>query len=85
MQHKNIEHLRSLHCKLIASVILPPVLEGDEKTTYLQKRLTTEGITQKEALVFDQAMNPITTKYWKDATFNGSDVLMQVNACLGVE
>ena len=50
--YNNIEHLWSLMSRMLANVILPSVLEGEEKPPYKQTNLTQEEIRRKEALVY---------------------------------
>ena len=67
--YNNIEHLWSPQNKKLASVILPSVLDADENTLYQMTNLDPEVVTQKEAEVFDKAMELIKGKYWKGAEF----------------
>ena len=49
--YNNIEHSWSLMSRLLSSVILPSVLEGDEEPPYKQSFLTLEECREKEAQV----------------------------------
>ena len=75
--YNNIEHFWAPMSKKLSSVILPSVLEGDEDVPY-KLGLDDDEVKRKEGEVFDNAMNMIKDVYWKDATFNGFDVDVNV-------
>ena len=56
---------------------MPSVLEGDEDVPY-KLGLGVDEVKRKEGQVFDNAMKMIRDVYWKDATFNGFDVDVNV-------
>ena len=80
--YNEIEHLWNPMSKLLTSVLLPSVLEGEERVPYKQTDIPVEERRLKEALVFDNAMSLVRDRYWKDAVFNGSQVDTIVRKCL---
>ena len=72
--YNEIEHLWNPMSKLLTSVLLPSVLEGEERVPYKQTDTPVEERRLKEALVFDNAMSLVRDRYWKNAVFNGSQV-----------
>lgn len=71
--------------KKLSSVILPSTLEGEDKAPYQQMELEEGERRTKEGAVFDNAMMLVKDKYWKGATFNGSEVTTLVKESLAEE
>jgi hypothetical protein len=71
--------------KKLLSVILPSTLDGEDKAPYLQMELEEEECHAKGGAVFDNAMMLVKDKYWKGATFNGSEVTTLVKESLAEE
>ena len=78
--YNNIEHLWSPLSKSLSSVILPSILEEDSEEPNKQN-LEEEQRRQKEAQIFDNAMNMVTDKYWSGKEFNGSEVSPTYKPC----
>ena len=66
----------------LASVILKSTLDGEAKPPCSQSDLTKEELQEKEATLFDKAMEHVCDNYWKDIQFNGADVTTQFEPCL---
>lgn len=71
--------------KKLTSVILPSVLEDEEEPPCRQSDISDEERKMKEAVVFDKAMDLVKNRYWKGATFNGSEVTTHYKPCLEEE
>ena len=83
--YNNIEHLWSPMSKKLNSVVLPSVLEGESEPPCKQTGLTPDERRGKEALVFDKAMDLVTSTYWAGACFNDSEVVTNYRPCLRSE
>ena len=82
--YNNIEHLWSPQSRLLTGVVLPAIAQGDDRPPS-QMRLSDEERKEKEAVIFDSAMNEIAFGYWKDAKFNGYPITTIPVACLEKE
>ena len=82
--YNNIEHLWSPMSKKLNSVLLPSKLEGEDQPPCKQSQLTAEEKEEKEAKVFDNAMDLVTNEYWRGAMINESDVVCNYRPCQSV-
>ena len=78
--YNNIEHLWSPLSKALSGVILPSVLEGENEIPCKQS-LAPSVLEEKEKSVFDQAMQLVVSEYWKDLSFNNSEVRTDFKSC----
>ena len=78
--YNNIEHLWSPLSKALSGVILPSVLEGENEIPCKQP-LAPSVLEEKEKSVFDQAMQLVVSEYWKDLSFNNSEVRTDFKSC----
>ena len=72
--YNNIEHLWSLTSRHLANVILKAMLELEDKPPCHQSGLSREELQEKEAEVFDRAMEEVCESSWNNLTFNGAVV-----------
>ena len=83
--YNNIEHLWSPASRRLCSVIVPSILEGDDKPICKMADIDTEERRQKEAILFNTAMNVVVSNYWNDFTFSGNAVTTSFKKCLDKE
>ena len=83
--YNNIEHLWSPVSRSLCSVILPSILDGDDKAPCKMTGIDAEERRQKEAILFDNAMDVVVSNYWNNLTFNGNAVTTSFKHCLANE
>ena len=66
--------------KHLCSVILPSILEGDEKEPYKQTVIPETERKDKEGL-FDNAMSLIQNQYWSGVQFNDNEITTEYKSC----
>ena len=82
--YNNIEHLWSPMSRHLCSVILPSILEGDEKEPYKQTDIPETERKEKEGIMFDNAMSLIENQYWSGVQFNGNKITPEYKSCAAV-
>ena len=77
-----IEHLWSPLSKKLDGVTFSAVAPGDSKPPSQISGISDEERSQKEAEVFDKAIDQLCQTYWADATFDGYPVFRRIIPCL---
>ena len=69
-----IEHLWAVLSGELSGVVLPSILPGESEPPALQRNISEHERKEKEALVFDSAVNDVCKVYWKNSMFDGFPV-----------
>jgi len=77
-----IEHLWSPLSNKLDGVTFSAVAPGDSKPPSQISGISDEERSQKEAEVFDRAIDQLRQTYWVDATFDGYPVFRSIIPCL---
>ena len=76
-----IEHAWSLMSRMLVGVILPICLPGEDKPPCQQPGLTGEALCNKEATVFNSAIDRLDG-YWHGKTYDGFSITSKKIPCL---
>ena len=76
-----IEQLWAPLSNHLSGVVFFPLVDGDKSAPALQSGLDAATTRQKESTVFNQAMNDIKDKHWKELNFDGFPVHVNIVPC----